>query len=123
MFDHVSLKVKDYQRSKKFFEKALAPLGYTLIEEYGKTTGGFGAGKTISFYIGQGEPHVSGVHIAFAGPDRKSVSAFHAAALGAGGKDNGAPGIRADYSPDYYAAFVHDPDGNNIEAVCHRKGD
>ncbi|HEY3174907.1 MAG TPA: VOC family protein [Candidatus Polarisedimenticolia bacterium] len=119
MFDHVSLKVKDGERSRKFFKAALGPLGYKLLEEY-DGGGGFGTGETPSLWIAQGQPHAPGVHLAFASPDRASVDAFHAAALKTGGRDNGAPGIRKNYGPHYYAAFVLDPDGNNIEAVFNR---
>ena len=117
MFDHVSLKVKDSMKSTKFFARALEPLGYRCTQEYDGGAG-FGRGDSTSFWIGQGDPHSPGVHVAFAAPDRSSVDAFHAAALRAGGRDNGAPGIRESYGPTYYAAFVLDPDGNNIEAVC-----
>ena len=121
MYDHVGLKVKDYPRSKKFFEKALAPLGYKLQGEYDGNTAGFGAGETTALWISEGKPSATGVHIAFASPNRAAVDAFHAAALKVGGRDNGAPGVRQNYSPTYYAAFALDPDGNNIEAVCHAK--
>ena len=121
MFDHVSFKVSDYKKSKRFYEKALAPLGYTLQKEFGGETAGFGAKGAISFWIGAGKPAVTGVHVAFASPSRAAVKDFHVAALEAGGRDNGAPGVREDYSPTYYAAFAYDPDGNNIEAVCHAK--
>ncbi|HKY31763.1 MAG TPA: VOC family protein, partial [Candidatus Polarisedimenticolia bacterium] len=119
MFDHVSLKVKDAARSRAFYEKALAPLGYKVISEY---EGGLGLGAEdrSALWIGQGQPHAPGVHLAFAASDPAAVQAFHKAALAAGGKDNGAPGPRPDYGPHYYAAFAHDPDGNNVEAVCNR---
>ena len=121
MYDHVSLKVKDYQKSKRFYEKALAPLGYKLQAEYEGNTAGFGAGETKAFWISGGTPASTAVHLAFASPSRAAVKEFHVAAMEAGGRDNGGPGIREDYSPTYYAAFVHDPDGNNVEAVCHAK--
>jgi len=121
MYDHVSLKVKNYAKSKRFYENALAPLGYKLQGEFGGKTAGFGAGETTSLWISEGSPVATGVHVAFASPTRAAVKAFHAAALKAGGRDNGAPGIREHYTPTYYAAFAHDPDGNNIEAVCHSK--
>ena len=121
MYDHVSLKVKDYKKSKRFYEKALAPLGWKLQGEYDGTTAGFGKGDATSLWISEGKAASSGVHIAFSSDSRDAVKRFHVAALEAGGKDNGGPGIRADYSPTYYAAFVHDPDGHNIEAVCHSK--
>jgi catechol 2,3-dioxygenase-like lactoylglutathione lyase family enzyme len=121
MYDHVSLKVKDYQKSKRFYEKALAPLGYKLQAEYGGNTAAFGAGETTGLWISGGTPASTTVHLAFASPSRAAVKDFHVAAMEAGGRDNGGPGIREDYSPTYYAAFVHDPDGNNVEAVCHAK--
>jgi catechol 2,3-dioxygenase-like lactoylglutathione lyase family enzyme len=118
MLDHVGLVVLDYAKSKRFFEAALAPLGYTLIMEFG-TVGGFGAGGKPDFWIAQG-PAAPPVHVAFASPDRATVAEFHNAAIAAGGRDNGAPGLRPQYHANYYGAFVYDPDGNNIEAVCHR---
>jgi catechol 2,3-dioxygenase-like lactoylglutathione lyase family enzyme len=119
MHDHVGLKVKDFGKSKRFYEKALAPLGYRLQGEYDGPSAGFGAGEMTWLWISEGKPVSSNVHIAFASPTRAAVKAFHAAAMEAGGRDNGPPGIREGYSPTYYAAFVYDPDGNNIEAVCH----
>ncbi len=118
MIDHVVLRVKDLGRSRKFYAGALAPLGYALLKEFPGYTG-FGAGGRTDIWIAQGEASGSSVHIAITSPSRKIVDAFHAAALAAGGRDNGAPGIRASYHKDYYGAFVFDPDGNNIEAVCH----
>jgi catechol 2,3-dioxygenase-like lactoylglutathione lyase family enzyme len=118
MIDHVGLKARDYKKSLTFFSKALAPLGYKVLAEY-EDAAGLGAGKSPDLWISKGDPPESGVHLAFAGKSRASVEQFHAAALKAGGRDNGAPGLRKDYHPHYYAAFVHDPDGNNIEAVCH----
>ncbi|MBI4090557.1 MAG: VOC family protein [Candidatus Komeilibacteria bacterium] len=117
MIDHVSLRVRDYARSKEFFTKALMPLGYELIMEFG-TSGGFGPKGKPEFWVSQ-KLGARSTHIAFASPDRKTVDAFYAAAMAAGGRDNGKPGIRMHYHANYYAAFVHDPDGNNIEAVCH----
>ncbi|MDE2212970.1 MAG: VOC family protein [Patescibacteria group bacterium] len=116
MMDHFSLHVKDYARSKEFYTKALKPLGYTLSVEYG-TAGGFKEGGHTSFWIVKKE-RVEPTHLAFRGKNAKAVKDFHSAALAAGGTDNGAPGPRPDYSPDYYAAFVFDPDGHNIEAMC-----
>jgi catechol 2,3-dioxygenase-like lactoylglutathione lyase family enzyme len=127
MLDHVGYPVTDYARSKAFYTAALAPLGYTLFREItpemsgGSWHGGFGAGHP-DFWIGTGKPAVSDVHIAFRAADRATVDAFHAAALAAGGTDNGAPGMRPHYHQDYYGAFVLDPDGNNVEAVCHAPG-
>jgi catechol 2,3-dioxygenase-like lactoylglutathione lyase family enzyme len=104
-------------RSKKFFAAALKPIGYKVMSEY-PDGAGFGVDKP-DFWIGKGKP-VSSTHVAFVAADRKSVDAFYKAAMGAGGKDNGKPGVRKDYHPHYYGAFVLDPDGNNIEAVCHK---
>ena len=120
MYDHISLKVKDFKKSKRFYEKALAPLGFEVQSEDGSSAG-FGSGETTGLWISQGTPASSAVHVAFASPSRKAVDGFYAAAMEAGGRDNGRPGLRESYSPTYYAAFVHDPDGNNIEAVCHAK--
>ena len=117
MLDHVGVIVTDFERSKRFFEKALAPLGYQFMMEFG-TIAGFGAGGGPDFWIARGETRAP-VHVAFSSPDRATVDAFYHAALGAGGRDNGAPGLRPQYHPTYYGAFVYDPDGNNIEAVCH----
>lgn len=119
MIDHVGLKVGDYQKSLAFYTKALEPLGYR--PEYTDTTtktAGFGAKGAPDFWISEGTP-MACVHIALRSPDRATVNTFHAAALSAGGKDNGGPGPRPDYGPTYYAAFVLDLDGNNIELVCH----
>jgi catechol 2,3-dioxygenase-like lactoylglutathione lyase family enzyme len=119
MLDHLGLRVSDYAKSRRFFENALAPLGYEVVMEFGGSTAGLGAAGKPDFWISPGE--VSGpVHIAFASPDRATVVAFHEAAIAAGGRDNGAPGLRPEYHPNYYGAFVFDPDGNNIEVVCHR---
>jgi catechol 2,3-dioxygenase-like lactoylglutathione lyase family enzyme len=120
MIDHVGLRVTDFTRSKEFYERALAPLGYVLVKEFGAAAAGFGAERRPVFWISQGAP--APVHVAIAAADRATVEAFHAAALAAGGRDNGAPGLRPQYHADYYAAFVYDPDGNNIEAVCHAAG-
>ena len=117
MIDHVGLQVADYARSKAFFLRALAPLGYTLIREFGPV-GGFGAGGKADLWITQGTP-AAPLHLAFRSPDRATVDAFYRAALTAGGRDNGAPGLRPQYHAQYYGAFVYDPDGNNVEAVCH----
>ena len=125
MIDHLGISVTDVNRAKAFYLKALAPLGYTVIIEFdGTQPGGFvGAGFGVApkpdFWISQGKPQVPPVHLAFRAATRAEVNAFHAAALAAGGKDNGGPGLRPHYHPDYYGAFVLDADGNNIEAVCH----
>jgi catechol 2,3-dioxygenase-like lactoylglutathione lyase family enzyme len=126
MIDHVGFPVSDYARSKAFYQRALAPLGYVLIMEVaadrtesGSPAAGFGKDGKPDFWIG-GEGGLNGIlHVAIATADRAAVDAFHRAALAAGGKDNGAPGVRAHYHPNYYGAFVLDPDGHNVEAVCH----
>ena len=127
MIDHVGFPVSDYRRSKVFYEKALAPLGYALVMEVGAdVTGsgavaaGFGAGGKPDFWIGGEGKLDKPLHVAIVAKDRATVDAFYKAALAAGGIDNGAPGLRPHYHPDYYGAFVRDPDGHNIEAVCHR---
>jgi catechol 2,3-dioxygenase-like lactoylglutathione lyase family enzyme len=126
MLDHVGFAVADAARSKLFYEGALAPLGITLImtatpdqTEAGGTAHGFGSGGKPYFWVGDNEQVGEGTHVAFAAKTRAQVDAFHAAALAAGGRDNGAPGLRPHYHPNYYGAFVYDPDGINVEAVCH----
>ena len=120
MLDHIGLNVTDYDRSRAFFASALEPLGLTLLMEPIADTGGFGRdGKPFFWLSGQRRPVSENVHVAFAVTERALVDAFHAAALEAGGTDNGAPGLRPMYHPTYYGAFVRDPEGNNIEAVCH----
>jgi catechol 2,3-dioxygenase-like lactoylglutathione lyase family enzyme len=106
------------ERSKTFYRAALAPLGCDVRMEFGPMVGIGPRGKP-AFWLRQGEAATHPMHIAFSAADRRSVEAFHAAALAAGASDNGGPGLRPDYHPNYYAAFVLDPDGNNIEAVCH----
>ena len=119
MLDHIIISVGDYQASKAFYESALAPLEYHLVMEFGEA-GGFGILEKPDFFIKEGEPVTPPIHVAFTTRDRDTVDAFHAAALAAGGTDNGEPGLRPDYHPNYYGAFILDPDGHNIEAVCHR---
>ena len=120
MFDHVGLNVRDYQASRAFYERALAPLGWRVVTAFDEWKGaGFGTADKPEFWVFQREPYGTGTHVAFPAADRPTVDAFHDAALDAGGIDNGGPGIREQYHSTYYAAFVHDPDGNNIEAVCH----
>ena len=118
MLDHVSLPVSKLEQSKRFYEEALSPLGYELIMEHHISGVGFGESAKPDFWIRQGEVGAA-VHVAFASEDRATVDAFHEAAMAAGGRDNGGPGLRPEYHPSYYGAFVFDPDGNNIEAVCH----
>jgi catechol 2,3-dioxygenase-like lactoylglutathione lyase family enzyme len=120
MFDHVALNVRDYRATKAFYAQALEPLGYRLIHDSeDRHVAGFGTGDKLEFLVNQREPFGIGAHVAFTAADRASVDAFHAAAIAAGGLDNGLPGLRPQYHPTYYGAFVLDPDGNNIEAVCH----
>jgi catechol 2,3-dioxygenase-like lactoylglutathione lyase family enzyme len=120
MLDHVGFGVSDYQRSKAFYEQALVPLGMTLVLEPVGEAAGFGKGGKPFFWIEtRGATSHGAVHVAFAVENRETVDAFHAAALAAGGTDNGGPGVREIYHPHYYGAYVLDPDGNNVEAVCH----
>jgi catechol 2,3-dioxygenase-like lactoylglutathione lyase family enzyme len=119
MIDHISIGVRDIAATKRFYDAALAPLGYTCLSE-GDGSLGDGA-QDVAFWISMTEHPVpadprSGLHVCLTAPSRDSVGAFHAAALAGGGRDNGGPGLRADYGPDYYAAFVIDPDGYRIEA-------
>jgi catechol 2,3-dioxygenase-like lactoylglutathione lyase family enzyme len=123
VFDHVGLNVKDYAASRAFYERALAPLGYLVVMAFDEwKAAGFGTGDKPEFWLSQREPFGTGTHIAFTCGDRATVDAFHVAALDAGGIDNGGPGVREHYHPNYYGAFVHDLDGNNLEAVCHAPG-
>src|SRR5581483_1412910 len=126
MIDHIGFPVSDYEKSKAFYAKALAPLGYTLIMEVpgsvtesGSAAAGFGANGKPDFWIGGEGGLGKCMHVAILARDRAAVDAFYRAALAAGGKDNGAPGLRPHYHKDYYGAFVLDLDGHNIEAVCH----
>jgi catechol 2,3-dioxygenase-like lactoylglutathione lyase family enzyme len=121
VYDHVGVNVSDYEVSKGFYEGTLASLGYDVQMEFEEwKTAGFGAeGVPGHFWISEREPRTTGTHVAFQAPDRATVDAFYAAGLAAGGTDNGVPGLREHYHPTYYSAFVLDPDGNNVEAVCH----
>ncbi|WKE64261.1 VOC family protein [Gallaecimonas kandeliae] len=125
MIDHTGVTVSDFEKSKAFYQAALAPLGYSLLMSLPKAvTGstdvaGFGEPPKPDFWISQGTPNRPPIHVAIRAANRAQVDAFHRAALDAGGTDNGAPGPRPHYHPDYYGAFVLDPDGHNIEAVCH----
>ena len=126
MIDHIGFPVADYERAKAFYTRVLAPLGYTLIMEIdadktesASPAAGFGANGKPDFWIG-GEGGIDRpLHVAIAAKDRATVDAFYQAALAAGGRDNGSPGLRPHYHAHYYGAFVLDPDGHNIEAVCH----
>ena len=118
MIDHIGIAVTQLARSIEFYTKALTPLGYTLIKSFEDQAAGFGVGGKPEFWIGAGsEKHPT--HVAFRAKGRAEVRAFFEAAMEAGGKDNGPPGVREQYHPNYYGAFVLDPDGHNIEAVCH----
>ncbi len=118
MIDHIGIEVADLDRSIAFYTKALAPLGYALVMKWEQFAGFGVAGKPDFWIDGRAAPK-SKAHVAFRTNGRATVRAFHEAALAAGGKDNGAPGVRPHYHEHYYGAFVHDPDGHNIEAVCH----
>jgi catechol 2,3-dioxygenase-like lactoylglutathione lyase family enzyme len=126
MLDHFGFSVSDFERAKAFYLKALAPLGYGIVMEVSaEQTGGhpaigFGPPGKPAFWLSGGGAPVGSFHMAFVAKDRSTVDAFYEAALAAGGRDNGAPGLRPHYHPNYYGAFVLDPDGHNVEAVCHR---
>jgi catechol 2,3-dioxygenase-like lactoylglutathione lyase family enzyme len=121
MFDHIGLKATNVDRSIHFYRAVLAGLGHVLCSREASSAS-FGPKQSepaLYLYLYQtGGPAPAGVHIALTAPTRAAVDRFHAAGLEAGGRDNGGPGLRTDYSPSYYAAFLLDPDGNNIEAVC-----
>jgi catechol 2,3-dioxygenase-like lactoylglutathione lyase family enzyme len=117
MIDHISLRVQDFSRAVDFYKTALAPLGYKVLMEF-PNVAGMGADGKADLWIMQSEQSPSPTHIAITG-ERPQIAAFHSAALESGGTDNGPPGLRLDYHPNYFAAFVLDPEGNNIEVVCH----
>jgi catechol 2,3-dioxygenase-like lactoylglutathione lyase family enzyme len=119
MLDHVILNVRDFESSKLFYDRALEALGWEAVMEFPGFCG-YGYDGKPYFWIAQRGEASAPVHVALASPDRPTVDAFHEAATEAGGRDNGAPGIRPHYHGNYYGAFVFDPDGNNIEAVCHK---
>jgi catechol 2,3-dioxygenase-like lactoylglutathione lyase family enzyme len=124
ILDHVGLTVSDMAKSKAFYTQALAPIGITMLMDYGRACG-FGKDGKPEFWLGTGEKPdatkaITPVHVCFVAKDRAQVDAFYAAAIAAGGKDNGKPGIREIYHPNYYGAFVLDPDGHNAEACIHR---
>ena len=119
MIDHVTLGVSDIGRSQTFYDRALAAIGIERLYAEADAFAGYGAGKKAFFWIGLKTTPITGVHVAFAVDSRDLVDRFHAAGIAAGGGDNGAPGLRPHYHPNYYGAFILDPDGHNIEAVCH----
>jgi catechol 2,3-dioxygenase-like lactoylglutathione lyase family enzyme len=125
MIDHAGFDVSEPVRSRRFYDQALAPLGYKLLMEVppeftgGAVVLGYGAPPMPDFWLHQGTPNQPRLHVAFRAANRSQVDAFYLAAIAAGGKDNGPPGLRPHYHPNYYGAFVLDPDGHNIEAVCH----
>ena len=118
MIDRIVVNVKDIEKSRSFYEAALAPLGGVVVKAYPGFIG-FGVKGKADFWLARRDPVSEHVHVAFACGNRKLVDTFHAAALKAGGEDNGPPGPRIIYHPDYYGVFVLDPDGNNVEVVCH----
>lgn len=125
MIDHTGISASDFARSKAFYTKALAPIGYQLLMEFPAAVtksvdvAGFGVPPQPDFWLAQGAPNKPPIHVAFRVDKRAQVDAFYKAAIAAGGRDNGPPGPRPHYHPNYYGAFVLDPDGHNIEAVCH----
>ncbi len=125
MIDHTGVTVADLARSREFYTRALAPLGYRLLADFpaavtgGSDVAGFGVPPKPDFWVGQGTPNRPPVHVAFRAAERAQVDAFYRAAIAAGGRDNGAPGPRPHYHEHYYGAFVLDFDGHNIEVVCH----
>lgn len=126
MIDHTGVAVSDFKKSKAFYSAALKPIGYAMLMEIpaavtkGTDVAGFGEAPSPDFWIHGGSPNNPPVHVAFRVNSRAMVDAFYQAAMDAGGADNGAPGLRPHYHPNYYGAFVLDPDGHNIEAVCHQ---
>jgi catechol 2,3-dioxygenase-like lactoylglutathione lyase family enzyme len=120
VIDHIGVGVRDFEQSMDFYTRALAPLGFEQVGfvDTDNRSAGFGVAGRDDFWIHEGRP-VGRMHVAFESESREAVDAFHAAALEAGGRDNGEPGVRLEYSATYYAAYVLDPNGNNIEAVFH----
>lgn len=125
MIDHIGIGAADYAAARRFYDAALAPLGIAVVmevtaEQSGGYHGvGYGRDGKPFFWVSSGGTRGAGIHVAFTAATRAAVDAFHAAAMAHGGRDNGAPGLRPHYHPDYYGAFVFDPDGINVEAVCH----
>jgi len=122
MLDHVTIGVRDMERSVGFYDRVLGAIGMERRGGDGVAIAGYCAGRGCFFWIGMKTVDITGVHVAFGVPDRALVDRFHAAGLAAGGRDNGKPGLRTEYHPDYYGAFILDPDGHNIEAVCRQPG-
>jgi catechol 2,3-dioxygenase-like lactoylglutathione lyase family enzyme len=122
MIDHVVFFITDMARSRAFYDRALAPLGIERITADDHAFAGYGVPEKGWFWIGPAKEKPTGTHVAFAAPDRAAVQTFYQTALAAGGRDNGAPGLRPQYQANYYGAFVLDPDGHNIEAVCYAPG-
>ncbi|MBR1203477.1 MULTISPECIES: VOC family protein [Bradyrhizobium] len=123
MLDHVTIGISDIERSKTFYDAALRPLGITRLYAEGAEFAGYGVRPKAFFWIGRRATPQTGAHIAFTANDRATVDRFYDDAIKAGGRDNGRPGIRPHYHANYYGAFVLDPDGHNIEAVCHAPQD
>jgi catechol 2,3-dioxygenase-like lactoylglutathione lyase family enzyme len=125
MIDHIGITVSDFDTSKRFYSQALAPINYSLLMEFpAAVTGyadvaGFGEAGKPDFWISRGDGNKPPIHVCFRVASRAMVDAFYAAAIAAGGTDNGPPGLRPHYHANYYGAFVRDPDGHNVEAVCH----
>lgn len=128
MIDHMSIQVADYEKSRTFYLQALGPLGYVVVMELDRKqipqlpsekVGGLGEGGKPDFWLSQASTPSTPQHLAFRAASRAAVDAFYAAAIAAGAKDNGPPGVRPHYHPNYYGAFVIDPNGHNLEAVCH----
>lgn len=120
MLDHVTLSVSDLRKSRAFYDHALRPLGIERLYDDGDEVSGYGRGGKAFFWIAHQARPATQAHIAFVAPDEEAVRAFHAAGITHGGRDNGGPGLRPEYHAGYYAAFVIDPDGNNIEAVLRK---
>ncbi len=119
MLDHVTIGVRDIERSKIFYDTILRSIGIERLYAEGDSFAGYGTERKAFFWIGHRDARQAGAHIAFAAPNRKTVDEFHRVGIIAGGIDNGAPGLRPHYHQNYYGAFILDPDGHNIEAVCH----
>ena len=121
MIDHLTLSSANYEKSKNFYQSALAPLGYKLVKEFGSDVAGFGIGDRLDFWLANDSQKTQPIfHLAFVAETRAQVDDFYRAALAAGGLDNGAPGLREKHGPTNYSAFVYDTDGQNIEAVCRK---